>query len=108
MANGHGGKRAGSGRKPQVVKDWQGRNLLILQSVLGEDSIRKIADTLRQHLEAGDPDAWRVGLGYLFGAVPKQVNVDITLRLRQMAEQMGLDPDEAVKEAQRIISAGIG
>ena len=103
-----GGKRAGAGRPRKIVQDGQGHNLSVLQAIFTEESVRKIADTLRKRLEAGDPDAWRVGLAYLFGAVPKQVNVDITLRLRQLAEQLGLDPDEAVKEAQRIVSAGTG
>lgn len=103
-----GGKRPGSGRPRKEVKDWQGRNLLVLQSVFTEESVKQVADTLRQRLEVGDPDAWRVGLAYLFGAVPKQVTVDITVRLRQMAEELGLDPDEAIKEAQRIVGAGAG
>jgi DNA-binding Lrp family transcriptional regulator len=39
---------------------------------------------------------------YLGLDAPKQVRVDITERVRQFAEMYGLDPDEAVAEAERI------
>ena len=36
------------------------------------------------------------------------VKVDIEHRIRAIAAEAGLDPEEAVREAQRIVSAGIG
>lgn len=37
-------------------------------------------------------------------AASSEVKIDITLHVRQLAEQYGFDPDEAVKEAMRIIN----
>lgn len=57
------------------------------------DTVREYSDTLLIFLaKARMPDKYR-----------ERVEVDITAYVRQLAENAGVDPDEAVREAQRIV-----
>jgi hypothetical protein len=60
---------------------------------------------LQRLVEAGDWPATLFALSKLdretYG---DRVQIDITVRIRELAEQYGLDPDEAVREAQAIVA----
>lgn len=92
-----GGRRPGAGPKRKEVKDWQHRNLLVLQSTFGEADVRQIADALKQDLKAGNPDARKVGLAYVFGAAPKEVTVtgddEAPVTIRELLIELPEDPD---------------
>ena len=69
-----GGKRANAGSKPKPIKDWQQRNLTVLQLVFTQEDVQAIAHRLRDAMKLGDKDAWKY-LAYVFGATPKEVTV---------------------------------
>lgn len=75
MANGHGGRRPGAGRKPVVVEEYRAKMQRLLMEAVTDDDARGIARTAIQAAKQGDADA-RKWLGpYVFGAPPKEVTV---------------------------------
>lgn len=75
MANGHGGKRPGAGRKPVVVEEYRAKMQRLLMETVAEEDARDIVRSAVYAAARGDPDA-RKWLGpYVFGAPPKEVQV---------------------------------
>lgn len=107
MANGHGGKRPGSGRPRKDVQDWQSRNLLILRAAFSEDDVRQIADCLKRDLRAGDKDARKTALAYVFGAAPKEVTLIGDPEQPVGVKQVGSDPDGIAAILAVLAEAGV-
>ncbi len=86
--------------------DWQRR----YRATIDEHKAKQLADleeVLRQGWMGGDFQVVLTALAQkasLLG-LNKPSQVDITVYLRQAAVELGLDPDEAVREAERVIRA---
>lgn len=92
-----------------LERQWQAEAL--------EDTTRLKAKVLAELREARRK-AWQDGdLKWVLQSLKQECDllglnaptkIDIEQRIRQMAEENGFDPDEAVKEAQRVINASRG
>lgn len=103
-----------AGISDQTLANWMARSLDFLEGVKkaeAEAEVRHVGNISR----ASHRGSWQASAFWLERRRPKEwgkvVRVDIELRIREKALELGLDPDEAVKEAQRILQeqgAGAG
>ena len=95
MANGHGGKRPGAGRKPVVVEEYRAKMQRLLMETVDEAAAVGIVLAAVRDAQSGDADA-RKWLGpYVFGAPPKDVQITgagggpVLVRLIRVNETIG-------------------
>lgn len=55
MANGHGGRRPGAGRKPKDIAEWRRKMEKVFASRISEDDAEQIVDRWVARAKAGDP-----------------------------------------------------
>lgn len=124
-----------AGLKPERIEGWKSRDTAFMQAYreLNSDGVKLAqritredlglaALAIREGLAATRPIIGRKGVvSYvpdwkerreaaelifkIHGVLAERV--DIEIRVRQMAEQLGLDPETAIAEAQRIIRSGV-
>lgn len=88
------------------ITEEPARDVLKLELERLDVALRAIATSVSQgHL--GAVDRWirlSESRRHLLG-LDAPAKIDITQRIREIAEEAGIDPDEAVKEAQRIVAS---
>lgn len=78
MANGHGGARAGAGRKKGSTKEAQQTRRDILLEVFTPDETRAAAKSLLARIkDNGDPKAFGAIAPFVFGKEPDEVDVNV-------------------------------
>lgn len=79
MANGHGGARAGAGRKKGSTKEAQQARRDIILDVFTPEETREAAKALLARIKAdGDPVAFGKIAPFVFGKEPDEVDVKVS------------------------------
>lgn len=78
MANGHGGRRAGSGRKSKETADEQQNRRDVLLKVFTPERWERIAEKLATKAEAGETVVLLPYLPYLLGSPKQEHDVKVT------------------------------
>lgn len=79
MANGHGGARAGAGRKKGTTKEQQQCRRDILLEVFTPEEVREAAQAMLTRIKtSGDPKAFGSIAPFVFGKEPDEVDVKVS------------------------------
>lgn len=102
-----GGRRPGAGRPKDAFLEFQRARRDAVARVVTATRWRAAILGMLEKIEEGDALAFRALAPYVMGAPPKEitVKVDVESRIRAMASDLGLDPDEAVREAMAHLEA---
>jgi hypothetical protein len=101
-----GGSRPGAGRKRKPVEEQQAANRDVFLAVVTAKRWRAAVFGLLAKAAEGDALAFRALAPYVMGAAPKEltIRVDVAERIREAARAAGIDPQDALDEAERILA----
>lgn len=76
MANGHGGKRNGAGRKKAAINDYQAKMRAIVADTVRPKDWETVILTSLAQAQAGDKSAREWLADWVMGKVPDEINVN--------------------------------
>ena len=96
MANGHGGRRPGAGRKTQKAQDYQTDMRAIFHQVVTPERWQRIVSVAASYAEAGDKDARKWLAPWVVGAEPHETVVkgDVDQPLEIVVRYTGADEND--------------
>jgi hypothetical protein len=108
LADGWGGRRPGAGRKTRTTAEEQASRRDVVLRVVTTKRWAEVVLGMVAKAASGDAKAFAELAPYVMGAKPKEltVTVDVEARIRAMAAAAGIDPDDALAEAERILGQG--